>query len=82
MILFHNLLSLEVKISQILHFFKQYPDLKLSSSEQLVNSLVIIAVAPHVHVKTAGFTKHMINTCVIYLYILPRLLTVYHMSCC
>ena len=38
-ILFHNLLSLVVKISQILHFFKQYQDLKLSSSEQLVNSL-------------------------------------------
>ena len=28
MILFHNLLSLLVKISQILYFFKQYPDLK------------------------------------------------------
>ena len=27
-ILFHNLLSLVVKISQILYFFKQYPDLK------------------------------------------------------
>ena len=36
-ILFYNLLSLVVKISQILNFFKQYPDLKAPA-----NSLSIL----------------------------------------
>ena len=36
-ILFYNLLSLVVKISQMLYFFKQYPDLKA-----LANSLSIL----------------------------------------